>query len=106
MLFGLPESAIKKLRQVFAQDKRITHVWLYGSRAVGREKPASDIDLCVEAPTLQLADLYLLESRIDNLSLPWKIDLSLKHQIDNPALIAHIESFGIDFLKGLSIVKT
>ena len=106
MLCGLPESAIKKLRQVSAKDKRITQVWLYGSRAVGREKPASDIDLCVEAPTLQPADLYLLESRIDNLSLPWKIDLSLKHQIDNPALIAHIESFAIDFLKGVSIVKT
>lgn len=80
MLFGLPDSAILKLRQVFEQDARITNVWLYGSRALGREKPSSDIDLCVEASSLLLRDLHILESKIDDLYLPWKVDLSLKHQ--------------------------
>lgn len=98
MLFGLPDSAIQKLRRIFEADVRITHVWLYGSRALGKEKPASDIDLCIEGLGLQLADLHALENKIDELYLPWKVDLSLKHHIDNPALLNHIQNVGIDFL--------
>ena len=97
-LFGLPDSAVEKLKQVFKQNASIANVWLYGSRALGTYKPASDIDLCVEAAGLQLRDLHSLESKIDDLNLPWKVDLSLKHQIDNPALKDHIEKFGINFL--------
>ena len=98
MLFGLPDDAVQKLRQVFAGDARITQVWLYGSRAVGREKPASDIDLCVVASGLSLSDLYKLENRIDDLYLPWKVDLSLEHHIDNFALKQHIENVGVSFI--------
>ncbi|MDP8568071.1 nucleotidyltransferase family protein [Methylophilus aquaticus] len=98
MTFGLPDTAIQKLKEVFNQDTRIENVWLYGSRALGREKPASDIDLCIEAEALKLRDLHLIEGKIDDLNLPWKVDLSLKHQIDNPALVAHIEQLGINFL--------
>lgn len=98
MIFGLPDTAIQKLKEVFNQESRIENVWLYGSRALGREKPASDIDLCIEAEALKLRDLHMIERKIDDLNLPWKVDLSLKHQIDNPALVAHIEQSGINFL--------
>ncbi len=73
-------------------------VWLYGSRATGKQKPASDIDLCIEGLSLQLGDLHAFENKIDELLLPWKVDLSLKHQIDNPALLNHIQNVGIGFL--------
>ena len=99
MLFGLSDHAIQKLEHAFKQDARIKKVWLYGSRALGTQKPMSDIDLCIEAAGLQLADLHRLEVKIDDLNLPWKVDLSLKNYIDNPALIEHIETVGIEFLR-------
>ena len=99
MAFGLPEHAIRQLGAIFAGDARIHAVWLYGSRATGRERANSDIDLCIEGPTLGLADIYALESRIDDLLLPWKADLSLMHKIDNPALLDHIRRTGLDLLK-------
>lgn len=98
MLFGLPDSVIQKLRQVFEGDCRIVQVWLYGSRATGKQKPFSDIDLCIEGANLKLNDLHALESKIDDLNLPWKVDLSLKHQINNPVLLNHIQNIGIGFL--------
>lgn len=98
MLFGLPDAAVQKLQQVFETEKRVSEVWLYGSRATGKQKPTSDIDLCIEGEDLSLADLHNFENRIDELYLPWKVDLSLKHQIDNPALIQHIEHMGVPFL--------
>jgi uncharacterized protein len=97
-LYGLPETAMQSLKKIFLQDGRIENVWLYGSRATGKQKPASDIDLCIEGANLSLTDLHALENEIDDLLLPWKIDLSLIHQIDNPALLKHITDVGINIL--------
>ena len=99
MPFGLPDHAVRQLGELFGGDPRIQAVWLYGSRALGRERPGSDIDLCIEGPVLGLDDLYALENRIDDLLLPWKVDLSLMHKIDNPALLDHIRRVGLDLLK-------
>lgn len=98
MSFGLPPAVIDKLVEIFREDARIQNVWLYGSRALGRERPGSDIDLCIEGNALQLNDLFAIEMRIDDLLLPWKVDLALKHLINNPELIEHIQRVGIDLL--------
>lgn len=103
-LFGLPNNAIEKIRAVFAQYNEIKKVILYGSRAKGNYRLGSDIDLCIEGETLNLTQLLNIENQLDDLLLPWKIDLSLKHQIDNQALLEHIEDYGVVFyeIKGSS----
>jgi len=103
MLFGLPDIAVQKLQQVFENNERVSQVWLYGSRATGKQKAASDIDLCIEGADLSLTDLHSFENKIEGLYLPWKVDLSLKHQIDNPALIQHIENAGISFFSSRKV---
>jgi len=57
----------------------------------------SDIDLCIEAESFGLTELLCIENRIDDLLLPWKLDLSLLHKIDNPALLDHIRRVGVIF---------
>jgi hypothetical protein len=49
------------------------------------------------APQFTLTDLNKIENRIDDLLLPWKIDLALFHQIENPDLLEHIKRVGIAF---------
>ena len=71
-------------------------VILYGSRAKGCARNNSDIDLTLDAPEMPFRELLAIEGRLDDLLLPWKIDLSLLHQIDNPALRDHIERVGVD----------
>jgi predicted nucleotidyltransferase len=51
--------------------------------------PGSDIDLTLKG-SLDYPELIKLETELDDLLLPWKIDLSLYEQIDNPALIDRI----------------
>lgn len=96
-LFGLPEEAIEKIRAIFGKYPEINSVILYGSRAKGNERPASDIDLCIDGDMLTLSQLLKIENELDDLLLPWKIDLSLKHQIDNQLLLKHINNDGILF---------
>ena len=40
------------------------------------------------------SDCLRLATTLDDLMLPWRIDLSILHQIDNPALLEHIARVG------------
>jgi len=94
---GLPAEAIDKLNGVFRAWPQIESVILYGSRAKGNYRTGSDIDLCIRAEALRLPDLLAIENQIDELLLPWKVDLSLIDHIDNPDLLDHIRRVGTVF---------
>lgn len=64
-LYGLPPDAVAKLCEVFAQYLDIETVVLYGSRAKGNYRPASDIDLTLKGKKLDLTMLLALSIRID-----------------------------------------
>lgn len=99
--YGLPEMALQRLLAALHRNPAVERVVLYGSRAMGNYRPGSDIDLCLFAPAMTLPDLLRLGVDIDELLLPWKVDLCLWHQLDNPALREHIESVGRDLtIKG------
>lgn len=68
-------------------------VWLYGSRAMGRHRPGSDIDLTLVAPDLRHHDRLRLMAALDDLLLPWSINLSLHHELPKP-LRAHVARVG------------
>ena len=97
MTAGLPENAVERLCAIFADYPSISRVILYGSRAMGTSRPGSDVDLVIEAESMSLTELLAIENRIDDLLLPWKFDLSLRHTIDNPDLQEHIKRVGVIF---------
>jgi uncharacterized protein len=98
MKFGLSEATIEKICAVLARYPQVKTAVLYGSRAKGNYKPGSDIDLTLygdEDMTLRV--LLRLMSEMDDLLLPYTIDLSIFHTIDDPDLIDHIERVGVPF---------
>jgi predicted nucleotidyltransferase len=95
--FGLKPEVIEKLLLVFQRYPKVEKILIYGSRAMGNYRPGSDIDLTIKGKQLQWNDLQSIELEIDELLLPYKIDLSLYHQIDNKELIDHIERWGVKF---------
>jgi len=51
-------------------------VWVFGSRATGKAKPFSDLDLALAAPQPLPAGLLRdLAEAFDDSDLPWKVDL-------------------------------
>jgi uncharacterized protein len=79
--FGLPQKNIKSLNHIFSQYPLIKEVIIYGSRAKGNFRDGSDIDLTLKGERLNMSDLLRIENQIEELLLPYKIDLSLYHQI-------------------------
>ena len=99
MKYGLKESEIEQICTVFAGYPEVEKAILYGSRAKGSYRAASDIDLTLTGKKLNLSLLLKIENELDELLLPYKIDLSLFHKIQNKDLIEHINRIGIMFYK-------
>ncbi len=100
---GLSPATISKINQVFSHYQAVEFVRLYGSRAKGNFHPGSDIDLTVMGDVLTSSQLIKIENELDDLLLPYKIDLSLFRQIENPDLINHIIRVGIGFYRRCSV---
>lgn len=92
--YGLSAQQIDAIQKVFESNQKVEQVILYGSRAKGNHRPASVIDLTLIGSALNYSDLVKLETILDDLLLPHKIDLSLYHQIDNSDLLEHIRRVG------------
>lgn len=97
MKFGLSDRTYQLLNQCLAENGAIQEAILYGSRAKGNYKPGSDIDLTLKGDQLTLKDVFHLQRQLDDLLLPYKIDISIYGQLSNPDLLDHIKRVGIVF---------
>jgi predicted nucleotidyltransferase len=96
--FGLKDTTIQKICDVLAKYPQVEKAVLYGSRAKGNYKNGSDIDLTLfGGETLTMNILYRIMSELDDLLLPYTIDLSIFQHISDPDLIEHIERVGVLF---------
>lgn len=66
---------------------------IYGSRAKGNFLYNSDIDLSLLG-AISYNDLLKIEMQLDDLLLPYKIDLSVFEKIENEDLKEHIRRVG------------
>lgn len=94
-LFGLKEETLRKIRSVLADHPEVEKATLYGSRAKGNFKKGSDIDLTLlggEGLTMRV--LYRIMDELDDLLLPYMIDLSIFRQTQDQDVVDHIERVG------------
>ena len=93
---GIPPSSAQALLEQLTRIPALQAIWLFGSRAMERYQPGSDIDLCLDLPSdqpLSHSDRLRLMAAIDDLLLPWSVDLALRQEI--PAeLNAHVHRVG------------
>ncbi|MBW7989646.1 MAG: hypothetical protein FVQ84_06480 [Planctomycetes bacterium] len=97
MKYGLAEKTVENICAVFASFPEIEKAILYGSRAKGNFKTGSDIDLtlCGEALTSDLRST--IASELDDLLLPYVIDLSIFDELNHAKLRDHIKRVGVVF---------
>jgi len=101
MKFGLSDNTITKIQQVFEKYSQIDKVMVYGSRAKGNFSPGSDIDLTLFGTELDQRQCSAIAEELDELLLPYMIDLSIFDQLSHSDIKEHIERVGkIFYQKG------
>lgn len=93
-MYGLAIKNIQQINAVFKDYTAIERAILYGSRATGKYRNNSDIDLTLIGQELTLNDLLEIENALEELLLPYKIDLSIYDKIENEELRSHIDRNG------------
>ncbi len=96
--FGLKDATIDRIHSVLGHYSQVEKAILYGSRAKGNYKNGSDIDLTLQGgEDLTLNIQYRIMEELDDLLLPYTIDLSIYSMIHDPDLIEHIQRVGVTF---------
>ena len=96
---GVPPQASARLLALLNAEPAVQEVWLYGSRAMGRHRPGSASDLTLVAQGLRHNDRLQLMGALDDLLLPWSIDLSLLHELPE-SLAQHVARVGRRLVPG------
>lgn len=98
MKYGLKETTIQRICAVLARFPQVDKAVLYGSRAKGNYRNGSDIDLTLrDGADLTLRVVYRIVDELDDLLLPYTIDLSIYANISDPDVIEHIHRVGVTF---------
>lgn len=96
---GLRQSDLNGLNSVFSRRPELERVLLFGSRAMGTYKNGSDIDLCLVGESVTYKTQLSLMAALDDLNLPYYIDLLIYHKLNNNELTQHIQRVGIELYK-------
>jgi predicted nucleotidyltransferase len=94
---GLSHNTVERIGSVLARHPEIEKAVLYGSRAKGTHRNGSDIDLALFGDGLDFSLLARLNHELDDLLLPYNMDLSLLADLTHPELIDHIRRVGVVF---------
>ena len=99
MPFGLKDTDYKLIKTIFQLFPKIDEVLVFGSRAMGTEKPGSDVDLALKGSDIQLDDILKLKHKLEELPIIYDFDIINYETINTPALVEHIDKHGISFYK-------
>ena len=82
-----------------AANNRVEQAVLFGSRAMGTNTVTSDVDIALFGQQLTLTDQASLAAACEELPMAQSVDLLLHSTIDNPALVEHIRSHGVEWYR-------
>lgn len=87
---GLSKHTIAALQHELAKFPFVEKAVIYGSRARGNYRKGSDIDIALFGKDITFSELSRLDWKLDDLLLPYKLDLLLFHELENEELREHI----------------
>ena len=94
MKFGLSDTVIKELQDVFRRHTNIKKVLIFGSRSKGNYRAGSDIDLAVVGNDLDYSQLLTILCEIDDLELLYSVDLLDYQKKRGTPIGDHIDRIG------------
>lgn len=101
MNFGLTVRDRKRIEDALRQFPEIEEAIIFGSRALGNSKKASDVDLAIAGKNITPLTVLRLRAVLnDDLPLPYFFDVVRYETITNDALKRHIDEHGQVLFRG------
>jgi predicted nucleotidyltransferase len=94
MIFGLSPAQTQILQNIFKKNLKTGQVIVYGSRAKNTYTKYSDIDLVLKKTHLNAHQVEDLIDTIIESDFPYLCDIQLFENINNQALLEHINRVG------------
>lgn len=87
MMLDLKEKDEKILIDIFRKVSSTFEVWAFGSRVTGKNKPFSDVDICLKAHNPKVIDefglLELLKEEFEHSDLPFLVDITIYSRLSD-----------------------
>lgn len=98
-MFGLSETVVNDICNVFKDYPNITEVLIFGSRAKGNYRTGSDIDLAAKGKGISFDQLTDIHLRIEDLDLLYEVDVLSYEEKKGTPIGDHIDRVGKVFYK-------
>ena len=92
---ALRDQDLAALRRTFRRFPSVREVRLFGSRATGHARRASDIDLAISAPDATAEQWMELTDALDEAPIIYEFDVVRTERAHNPRLIEKIAREGV-----------
>ncbi len=94
MKFGLSDTVVEELRNVFRRHQNIERVLIFGSRSKGNFRSGSDIDLAVIGKGIDYRQILNILCEIEDLDLLYSVDLINYNEKTGTPIGNHIDRVG------------
>ena len=95
--FGLEADDMDAILSIFAAHPEIESATLYGSRAMGRFRSGSDIDLALAGKNLTDQILLDIQAELCDSNVPYMVDVVMENEIRDEKLKREIDRTGQNF---------
>lgn len=100
MKYGLSDAQFEEIVQILASYPQIEAAVLFGSRALGTFKEASDVDIALKGERVNAALAATLKDHLEEETyLPFFFDFIAYPTITNAALKEHIDRKGVSIFQ-------
>ena len=96
---GLKERHRNAVIDIIAGNARVERAVLFGLRAAGTFRPASDVDVALFGERLSVSDQANLAAAIEELTIPQRVQLLLYGSVESADLRKHIETQGVEWYR-------
>jgi predicted nucleotidyltransferase len=94
--FGLTEADIAVVIAVLQKHPEVVEARIFGSRALGNQKPGSDVDIALSGMSLTAKVISSISYELnEETTLPYRFDILNVASIGNQELVEHIGRVGI-----------
>lgn len=100
MKFGLRQEQVNQILRTVRSNSKVQEVIFFGSRARGDYRDNSDIDIAIKGKNLNSTEINMISSELDDLLLPYKIDLVYYETLKNRELRDKIDNEGVVLIPG------